>query len=458
MSKRFYIETFGCQMNEHDSEKISGLLVHRGMIPVSSLEEADLFLLNTCSVREKAAQKVYSRLGKVKARKQKEANFKIGVVGCVAQQEGQAMLKRAPFVDLVVGTHLYHTLPDILDELDSQSPGQVKSRSYTDFLKEPAPVEIAPVLRRNPFRAQITIMEGCNKHCSFCIVPFTRGKERNRTSGAILQEARLAIDAGYVELLLLGQTVNSYRDPEDRSIKFAHLLARVASLPGIRRVRFTSPHPREFDDETVAVINRFPSICNQVHLPLQSGSSPVLRRMRRQYTREGYLGIVEKFRRCSRPITFSTDVIVGFPGETDEDFEQTLSLVREVGFESMFSFKYSQRPSTEAESWEDEVPESEKNRRLMQLQQLQREIQLRLHRERYLGKTFEVLCEGVARDGKQRFGRTTTNKIVNFSGDDSAGSFVQVRVTDIGPNSLVGQKVGLQSRSRAQTDVLEGSL
>ena len=458
MSKRFFIETFGCQMNEHDSEKISGLLVHRGMIPVSSLEEADLFLLNTCSVREKAAQKVYSRLGQIKARKQKDANFKIGVVGCVAQQEGQAMQERSPFVDLVVGTHLYHTLPDVLDQLESQPPGQQKPRSFTHFLKEPAPVEIAPVIRRNRFRAQITIMEGCNKHCSFCIVPFTRGKERNRTSDAILQEARLAVDDGYVELQLLGQTVNSYRDPADRSIRFAHLLARVASLPGVRRVRFTSPHPREFDDETVAVINRFPTICNQVHLPVQSGSSPVLRRMRRQYTRERYLEIVGKFRSCNRPIAFSTDVIVGFPGETEEDFEQTLSLVREVEFESMFSFKYSQRPSTEAESWEDEVPETEKNRRLMQLQQLQREIQLRLHGERYLGKTFEVLCEGVARDGKQRFGRTTSNKIVNFSGDDSAGSFVQVHVTDTGPNSLVGQKVELKPRSRVEADILKGSL
>ncbi len=458
MTQRFFIETFGCQMNEHDSEKISGLLVHRGMIPVSSLEEADLFLLNTCSVREKAAQKVYSRLGQMKARKQKESNFRIGVVGCVAQQEGQAMLKRAPFVDLVVGTHLYHTLPDVLDELDSQPPGQAKPRSFTHFLQEPEPVEIAPVLRRNRFRAQITIMEGCNKHCSFCIVPFTRGRERNRTSAVILQEARLAVEAGYVELQLLGQTVNSYRDPENRSIKFAHLLARVAGLPGIRRVRFTSPHPREFDDETVAVINQFPTICNQVHLPVQSGSSPVLRRMRRQYTRERYLEIVEKFRSCNRPIAFSTDVIVGFPGETEEDFEQTLSLVREVEFESMFSFKYSQRPSTEAESWADEVPETEKNRRLMQLQQLQRKIQLRLHGERYLGKTFEVLCEGVARDGKRRFGRTTTNKIVNFSGDDAAGSFVQVRVTDTGPNSLVGHKVERPSRSRARVHVPKRSL
>ena len=440
MPRKFFIETFGCQMNEHDSEKISGLLLHRGMIPVPSPEEADLFLLNTCSVREKAAQKVYSRLGQFKSRKQQEPDFRIGVVGCVAQQESHTMLKKAPFVDLVVGTHLYHTLPDLLDELDGRPSSSTPARAFTHFLEDRAPVEIPSVRRNNHFRAQVTIMEGCNKHCSFCIVPFTRGKERNRPAAAILQEAQRAVDSGYVELQLLGQTVNSYRDPENRKIRFAHLLARVASLPGVRRVRFTSPHPREFDDGTIAVINQFPSICNQVHLPVQSGSNPVLRRMQRQYTRERYLEIVQKFRSGCRPIAFSTDVIVGFPGETEEDFERTLSLVREVEFESMFSFKYSPRPLTKAESW-GEVPEPEKTRRLGLLQQLQRQIQVRLHGERYLGKNFEVLCEGVARDGQQRFGRTTTNKIVNFSGDDSAGSFVQVQVTDVGPNSLLGRKL-----------------
>ena len=258
-SERFFIETFGCQMNVHDSEKISGLLVHRGMTPVSTPEEADLFLLNTCSVREKAAQKVYSRLGQMKERKRKEDNFRIGVVGCVAQQEGERMLKRAPFIDLVVGTHLYHSLPDLLDELDSKDSDPDPSRRVrTRFLADSIPVEIEPVLRSSRFRAQITIMEGCNKRCTFCIVPFTRGKERNRPAEAILSEVRRAADLGFVEIVLLGQTVNSYRDPQRPRFRFAELLAQVVRVDGIRRIRFTSPHPREFNDDAIALMAQEP--------------------------------------------------------------------------------------------------------------------------------------------------------------------------------------------------------
>ncbi len=440
MTRRFFIETFGCQMNEHDSEKIAGLLAHRGMVAVPSSEEADLFILNTCSVREKAAQKVYSRLGEMKARKKSNENFIIAVVGCVAQQEGENMIKRAPFVDLVVGTHMYHAMPDLLEAIDKKHDSSPQ-RVATQFLKYPQPVEIDPVWRQNGFRANITIMEGCNKHCSFCIVPYTRGKERNRPASAILQEARKAADQGFVEVLLLGQTVNSYRDPTQRRIRFAELLAQVGSVSGIRRVRFTSPHPREFSDDTIAVIGQLKTICNQVHLPLQSGSTPVLKRMRRQYTRERYLELVEKFLNCGRPVSLSTDIIVGFPGETESDFEETSDLVEQVEFESIFSFKYSPRPYTDAHCWSDEVPEQEKARRLMVLQRLQRGIQLRLHRQQYLGNVFEILVEGTSRDGVQRFGRTTTNKVVNFPGKQSPGTFTFVKITDIGPNSLVGRVV-----------------
>ena len=440
MSQRFFIETFGCQMNEHDSEKIAGLLAHQGMVAVNSAEEADLFILNTCSVREKAAQKVYSRLGEVKKRRKSHPHFIIGVVGCVAQQEGEEMVKKAPFVDLVVGTHMYHAIPDLLEEI-KRKHCRSTHRVATEFLKARAPFEIEQVMRQNAFRANITIMEGCNKRCSFCIVPFTRGKERNRPAARILEEARRAVARGYVEILLLGQTVNSYKDPTNRKFKFADLLAQVARIPGIQRVRFTSPHPREFDDDSIAVIGEMETICNQVHLPVQSGSTAVLKRMRRQYTRERYLELVEKFRRCARPVALSTDIIVGFPGEREGDFEQTLSLIKQVEFESIFSFKYSPRPYTEAASWPDKVPDEEKTRRLMVLQRLQKGIQLRLHRERYLGRPFEVLVEGTARDRVQRYGRTTTNKIVNFPGTQSPGTFTQVLVTDIGPNSLVGQRV-----------------
>ncbi len=437
--KRFFIETFGCQMNVHDSEKISGLLAHRGMVPVHRPEEADLFILNTCSVREKAVHKVYSRLGEMKGRKRADPKFLICVVGCVAQQEGQEMVKKAPFVDLVVGTHMYHTLPDLLDSLEKSS-GAAKQVA-TKFLNDPAPVEMSSVLRGSQFRANITIMEGCNKHCSFCIVPYTRGKERNRPAGAILEEARRAGDQGFVEILLLGQTVNSYRDPVDRRFRFADLLAKVADISGIRRVRFTSPHPREFDDATLSVIGEMKTVCNQVHLPVQSGSDPILKRMRRQYTRERFLRLVEKFRSLQRPVALSTDVIVGFPGETDADFQRTLSLVQQVEFESMFSFKYSARPYTEAETWETEVPELEKTRRLMMLQRLQKGLQLRLHEQHYLGRRFEILVEGRARDGQQSFGRTTSNKVVNFPGTPPPGSFVEILVTQVGPNSFVGRRL-----------------
>ncbi|MBI4446590.1 MAG: tRNA (N6-isopentenyl adenosine(37)-C2)-methylthiotransferase MiaB [Acidobacteria bacterium] len=439
MTQRFFIETFGCQMNEHDSEKIAGLLAHRGMTPAQNVDEADVFLLNTCSVREKAAQKVYARLGEIKARKRRQSDFIIGVVGCVAQQEGKSLAASAPFVDLVVGTHMYHALPDLVEDVRRYKAPS--TRCETQFLKEAAPVEIPRALRQTAFRASVTIMEGCNKRCSFCIVPYTRGRERNRPSDLILEECRRLADEGYVEIVLLGQTVNSYRDLREPRLCFADLLGRVASIPGIRRVRFTSPHPRDFNDDTIRVIGSCENICNQVHLPVQSGSSSVLTRMRRQYSRDWYLELIEKFNACPRPIRFSTDIIVGFPGETEEDFEQTLSLLEKVEFESVFSFKYSPRPHTAAFEWTDDVPEEEKARRLQTLQRLQRNIQTRLHQERYLGRCFEVLVEGLARDGRQRCGRTGSNKVVNFLSNDPPGMFAEVMITHAGPNSLSGSKV-----------------
>ncbi|HSR67135.1 MAG TPA: tRNA (N6-isopentenyl adenosine(37)-C2)-methylthiotransferase MiaB [Acidobacteriota bacterium] len=441
MARRYYIETFGCQMNEHDSEKIAGLLSHQGMVAAAHPDQADVYLLNTCSVREKAAQKVYSRLGEFKSRKKADPEFTIGVVGCVAQQEGETMVDRAPFVDLVVGTHLYHEIPDLLEEVRQGRAKQGAGRVATRFLEDKAPVEISSVDRSSGFRANITIMEGCNKRCSFCIVPFTRGRERNRPALHILEEARQAAGDGFVEVLLLGQTVNSYKDPSDSGFKFADLLARVAEIQGLRRVRFTSPHPRDFRDQAIEVIASYPNICNQVHLPLQSGSDSVLKRMRRQYTSQWFLELVDKFKRCGRPIAFSTDVIVGFPGESEEDFERTLEVVSRVGFESMFSFKYSPRPYTEAMPWQDDVPEDVKTRRLMMLQRMQKGIQLDLHKQRYLGREVEVLVEGLARDGENRFGRTLSGKVVNFAGEEEAGEFVSLRITDVGPNSLKGERV-----------------
>jgi tRNA-2-methylthio-N6-dimethylallyladenosine synthase len=367
------------------------------------------------------------------------------VVGCVAQQEGEEMVKRAPFVDLVVGTHQYHALADLLE---NQEQDRLKRAAvHTEFVDQATLEETDYVDRGTAFRANVTIMEGCNKHCAFCVVPNTRGVERNRPAKEILREIRIAADAGYVEILLLGQTVNSYKNPDNPGYKFAALLADVAAVPGLRRIRFTSPHPRNFSSEVVQVIAENENICNQVHLPLQSGSSRILKRMRRQHDRSWYLELVDQFRKCGRSIALSTDVIVGFPGETQKDFEDTLNLVESVRFEQMFSFKYSVRPQTEAEPWVDDVPEEVKSSRLWELQRMQRKIQLELHQSDYLGKEFEILVEGTAKDGSRQYGRTTTNKIVNYPGREKPGEFVQVFVTDVGPNSLLGEITNL-SKSR----------
>jgi tRNA-2-methylthio-N6-dimethylallyladenosine synthase len=423
-------------------------------LPVHSLEEAELFILNTCSVREKAAQKVYSRLGEVRMRKAEDNDFAVAVVGCVAQQEGEEMVKMAPYVDLVVGTHQVHALADLLDDLDRKPLRNAEDEAvHTQFITEKTPIETEYVNRGSSFRANVTIMEGCNKHCAFCVVPYTRGPERNRPASQIIQEVQEAADAGYVEVLLLGQTVNSYRDMDSPKYQFAALLNDVAAVSGIRRVRFTSPHPRNFTSEVLQVIAAHKNICSQVHLPVQSGSSTILKRMRRQHDRDWFLELVGKFKTCGRSIALSTDIIVGFPGETDKDFEETMTLVKAVRFEQMFAFKYSVRPYTEAEHWNDDIPEATKSQRLWTLQHLQKKIQLEVHRTEYLGKNFQILTEGVAKDGCRRFGRTSSNKIVNYMGQESPGEFVRVEITDVGPNSLKGEKAdNLNLRSPQQGD------
>ena len=411
---------------------------------MQSLAEADLFVLNTCSVREKAVQKVYSRLGELKDRKREDRNFAVAVIGCVAQQEGEEMVKRAPQVDFVLGTHQFHALPDLIDDLGKQrTEANANPSVQTGFQSEKAPTETQWINRTAAFRANVTIMEGCNKRCAFCVVPFTRGPERNRPADQILKEVQQAADKGYVEILLLGQTVNNYKDPTNSRYRFASLLADTASVPGLRRVRFTSPHPRNFTSDVIQVIAANETICNQVHLPIQSGSSKILKRMRRQHDRGWYMDLVEQIRNCGRDIALSTDVIVGFPGESDSDFEETLSLVEAVRFEQMFSFKYSVRPNTEAEPWDNDVPEEVKSRRLWALQRMQREIQLNLHKSAYLGKEFEILTEGTAKDRVRRFGRTCSNKVVNFRGKEEPGEFINVTITGAGPNSLIGEKSDL---------------
>lgn len=434
--KPFYIETFGCQMNVHDSEKVAGVLMARGYRPVSTPEDADIIFYNTCSIREKAAQKVFSRLGTF--RKGRGASGKIfGVLGCVAQQEAENIFERAPHVSLVCGSASYPKLPDLLAQLECGH----RRVAGLDLDTEDC-FETEMTRRDNRFRAYITIIEGCDKACSYCVVPKTRGPERSRPADNILADARRLADEGFTEIQLLGQTVNSYFDPSPLRMRFADLLACVAETSGIRRVRFTTSHPRDFTQDIIDAIDTHPALCNQIHLPVQSGSNSVLKRMLRTYTREEYLEKIHCIRGAKRAISISTDIIVGFCGETLDDFEDTLNLLDEVGYDQIFSFKYSPRPRTPAACFEDSVPEGEKGRRLMVLQEKQREIQIQRNQE-CLGQQCEVLVEGFHPRLGQAVGRTTSNRVINFSGEPSwIGQYMMVRVTASGPNSLVGQRVG----------------
>jgi tRNA-2-methylthio-N6-dimethylallyladenosine synthase len=433
--KSFYIETFGCQMNVHDSEKVAGVLMARGYRPVSTPDEAEIIFYNTCSIREKAAQKVFSRLGIF--RKGASGGGKVfGVLGCVAQQEAENIFERAPHVSLVCGSASYPKLPELLAQLENGHRRVTGLELDTEDC-----FETEMTRRDNRFRAYITIIEGCDKACTYCVVPMTRGPERSRPADKILAESRRLADEGFTEIQLLGQTVNSYRDPSSARMSFPELLGRVAEVSGIRRVRFTTSHPRDFTEEIVEAIDSHPALCDQIHLPVQSGSTSVLKRMLRTYTREEYLEKIHCIRRARRAISISTDIIVGFCGETTGDFEQTLSLLDEVGYDQVFSFKYSPRPRTAAGHFEDAVTEEEKGRRLMVLQNKQREIQIKRNQE-CLGREYEVLVEGFHPRLGQAVGRTTSNRVINFPGKPSwVGHYMMVQVTASGPNSLVGQRV-----------------
>jgi tRNA-2-methylthio-N6-dimethylallyladenosine synthase len=504
-------------MNEHDSEKVAGVLLARGYKQVERPELASVILYNTCSIREKAAQKVFSRLGEwrpgagppkeepipqglkpgiaqdemselklrppiplgqpgegsgewrvadgeqensrslagarddnrgingigMKASVATSAGWRpiIGVLGCVAQQEGEEIFKRAPWVSLVCGSASYRKLPQLIRELEAGNRRVTGLDTDTDETFE---TEITR--RDNPWRAYVTIIEGCDKKCSFCVVPYTRGPERSRTSASILEEVRQLADAGYTEVQLLGQTVNSYADPSARKTRFSELLVAVAEVRGIRRVRFTTSHPRDFGKDIVEAIEAVPGICEHVHLPVQSGSTKVLKAMARTYTRDEYLEKIAMMRAAKREISITTDVIVGFPGETEKDFEETLSLMEAVQYEGAFCFKYSSRPNTPSLKMEDAIAEEEKSRRLAILLEKQREIQ-RARNERLLGGTFEVLVEGKSKRvspsgvwAGQWSGHTSSNKVMNFTSqrEESLGDYVRVRVTGATPNSLVG--------------------
>jgi tRNA-2-methylthio-N6-dimethylallyladenosine synthase len=431
----FFLETFGCQMNDHDSEKVAGVLLSRGYRQVESPDAASLVLYNTCSIREKAAQKVFSRLGEYRTKQ--AAGQIIGVLGCVAQQEGEEIFERAPWVSLVCGSASYRKLPELLSQLEAGNQRVTGLATDTDETFE------TPVTRRdNPWCAYLTIIEGCDKACTYCVVPYTRGPERSRASDSVLKEVRELSELGYSEVQLLGQTVNSYADPSKRKMRFSDLLLAVADVPGIRRVRFTTSHPRDFGADIVSALEAQPKLCNHVHLPVQSGSTRILRAMARTYTRDEYLEKIAMLRGAKREIAITTDVIVGFPAETEADFAETLSLLEKVRYDALFSFKYSPRPNTPSLSMPGAISEEEKSRRLATLQETQREIQSQRNAT-LVGSTFEILVSGKSRRENQWSGHTACHRVVNFASQqrELLGTYVQVRVTGAGPNSLVGEQV-----------------
>ena len=441
MARKYFIETFGCQMNVHDSERLAGLLDQAGYEAAEAVGDADLVVINTCSVRERAEERLYTELGMVPGDGRRGRPV-VAVTGCVAQQEGRALLERGQRVDLVVGTQALSRLPAMVDGLAARRPERVDVNPYDNVS---FPLGVAR--RSNPVTAAVTVIEGCNDFCAFCVVPYTRGHERMRPAAEIVDEVRHAADGGHREVHLLGQIVNHYTAPDRPSCDFAGLLELVNDVPGIERIRFASPHPRHVTDRMIAAMRALPKVCPHLHLPVQSGSTAVLARMRRRHTRDDYLRLVDRLRAAMPDIALSTDVIVGFPGETDRDFDDTLSLTRRVRYHSMFSFKYSERPNTLASKrLADDVPAAEKTRRIVALQALQKGIQAGIHRRR-VGAVVEVLVDSTSRRRADELaGRTGGNTVVNFRAEsggaaagDLMGRLVRVRITESGPFSLRGE-------------------
>ncbi len=427
----YRIETWGCQMNEHDSEKMAGMLQSFGLAPAPTPRTADIVLLNTCSVREKAAEKVFTRLGQLRALKDHRPHMLLGVCGCVAQQEQEHIFERAPWVDLVMGPRRLSSLPDLIRATRERR----RVLGVFDARDSLIP-EIDAVQRVSRTRAYVTVMEGCNKTCTFCIVPFTRGREAYRTPDAILREAEECVTGGLPEVQLLGQNVNAWRSGD---WDFARLLAAVAQVSGLERLRFTTSHPLHFTDRIVDAMAAHPTICRFLHLPLQSGSEDVLKRMKRGYTTRDYRDRIAGLRRSVPEIAVSTDIIVGFPGESETDFQGTLAIVEAIRFDSIYSFIYSPRPGTAAAAYEDDVDEGIKKERLHRLQRVQDVIQAERNAQ-WVDSVVEVLVEGPsARGGGQLCGRTSQNHPVNFDGPPAlVGRTVSIRITRSSAHSLKG--------------------
>ena len=446
--KRLYIQTYGCQMNQHDSDRILRVLGRTDYAATDKAEEADVILLNTCSVRDRAEQKVYSALGRWRELKEKKKDLIIGVGGCVAQQEGEDLLRRIPYLDLVFGTHNIHRLGQMVEEVRSLGNRPVETGFYRDpsYMEEP---QGRPEVKGA--KALVTIMQGCNKVCSFCIVPHVRGQEISRPGEKIVGEIRELVRHGVKEVMLLGQNVNSYGKMSAGELTFPQLLRRIDSIEGLERIRFTTSHPQDLSLELIEAYASLGKLCEHLHLPVQSGSDSVLQRMRRGYSRGEYMEKIRRLRGRCPGVALSTDIIAGFPGETKDDFEQTLEILREVEYPEIFAFTFSPRPQTvAAKIYPDDVPGEIKKQRLEIVQNLQRDISLRKNREK-IGSVEEILVEGRSklRQG-QIMGRTRTNRIVNARGPDSlAGKMVDVRIIGASANSLLGELVAVHQRGIA---------
>lgn len=438
-NKYFKISTYGCQMNENDSEKISGMLKELGYSPTDEDNIADIVILNTCSVRENADDKVFGHLGNYKRVKEKNPNMILCVCGCMMQQETivNQIKKKYKQVDLIFGTHNLHLFPELLSNYLERKEMIVDIWDQGQSIVEDIPTE-----RRYSFKAYVSVMHGCNNFCSYCIVPYTRGRERSRNPESILKEVQMLASTGCKEITLLGQNVNSYGKTLDEPISFAHLLRILCKVDGLERIRFMTSHPKDLSDDLILTIKEEEKVCNHIHLPFQSGNSRVLKVMNRKYTKEDYIGLVEKIRRTIPDIAISTDIIVGFPGETEEEFEDTIDVVKKCEFDASFTFLYSVRSGTPAENMEEQIDDKVKHDRLNRLLEVQNEVGRKLN-QAYKGRIVNVLVEGPSKNNPEKLaGRTETNKLVNFTADESTiGSIVKVKITEAKSFSLNGELI-----------------
>lgn len=439
LKKKYIIETWGCQMNEEDSEKLAGMLKNLDYEETLFRDKADVIIFNTCAVRENAELKVYGNLGALKAIKSKNPDMILAVCGCMMQQKGmpEEILKKYKHVDIVFGTHNAHKFPEYLERAKTEN-----AQICEIYEKETEIVEGIPIVRDSEVKAFVTIMYGCNNFCTFCVVPYVRGRERSRKPEDILNEIRQLVAKGYKEVTLLGQNVNSYGLNLEEKVSFANLLRMTNEVPGIERIRFMSAHPKDLQMDVIRAVKECDKVVEQVHLPVQSGSTSLLKRMNRSYTREEYMSIVESIKKEIPGVALSTDIIVGFPGETDEDFEETLKLVEEVKYDSAYTYIYSRRKYTPADRMDKQIPEKIKHERFNRLIEAVNRNAIAINKT-YQDQIVEVLVEGKSKNNEDFIqGRTRTGKVVNFPGDESLkGKLLQVLITKARSFSLMGEMV-----------------